>query len=122
MKLTFLGTRGNFGMVSTDLQSEGGKLRTITAGLMLLLALPAHAQERRPIIDMHLHASAADENGPPPLALCVPIPEFPVRDPRRPWSSTTPLGFFGSAMPTSRGITDAEPKGNVAGRRDDSRP
>lgn len=56
-------------------------MRTITAGWMLLFALPASAQERLPIIDMHLHALAADENGPPPLALCIPIPEFPVRDP-----------------------------------------
>jgi hypothetical protein len=47
--------------------------------------VPASAQQRLPIIDMHLHASAADENGPPPLALCVPVPEYPVRDPRRPW-------------------------------------
>ncbi len=60
-------------------------MRIITAALMPLLAVPASAQERLPIIDMHLHASAADENGPPPLALCAPVPEFPVRDPTRPW-------------------------------------
>lgn len=34
-----------------------------------------------PIIDMHLHASPADDNGPPPLALCLPIfPNVPPYD------------------------------------------
>lgn len=60
-------------------------MRVITAALIALLAVPASAQGRLPIIDMHLHASAADANGPPPLALCVPVPEYPVRDPARPW-------------------------------------
>lgn len=53
--------------------------------LMLLVAVPAVAQERLPVIDMHLHAMAADANGPPPLALCVPITAFPGRDTRRAW-------------------------------------
>jgi len=33
-----------------------------------------------PIIDMHMHAQAADFNGPPPLGICTPFPEFPVRE------------------------------------------
>jgi hypothetical protein len=52
---------------------------------MLLVAAPAVAQERLPIIDMHLHALAADANGPPPLALCVPVPAYPARDTRQTW-------------------------------------
>jgi hypothetical protein len=36
-----------------------------------------------PIIDMHMHAQAADFNGPPPLAICTPFPEYPVRDPQK---------------------------------------
>jgi hypothetical protein len=60
-------------------------MRLIAAAVMPLLAVPAAAQQRLPIIDMHLHASPADANGPPPLALCVPIPAFPARDPSRPW-------------------------------------
>lgn len=32
-----------------------------------------YAQEPLPIIDMHLHAVPADENGHPPLGLCVPM-------------------------------------------------
>jgi len=35
-----------------------------------------------PIIDMHLHALHADEHGPPPLYLCAPFSEWPVRDPQ----------------------------------------
>ena len=60
-------------------------MRIIAAALIPLLAGPASAQQRLPVIDMHLHASAAHENGPPPLALCVPVPAYPVRDPRRLW-------------------------------------
>jgi len=63
-------------------------MRMIPTALILLLALPASAQQRLPIIDMHLHALPADANGPPPLALCVPIPAFPTRDPGRPWPET----------------------------------
>lgn len=29
-----------------------------------------------PIIDMHMHAQPADANGPPPLAVCAPFPQF----------------------------------------------
>ncbi|HEV8332419.1 MAG TPA: amidohydrolase family protein [Steroidobacteraceae bacterium] len=59
------------------------KARTVV--VMLLVAAPAVAQERLPIIDMHLHALAADANGPPPLALCVPVPAYPARDTRQTW-------------------------------------
>lgn len=52
----------------------------------MLAASPSHGQEPPPVIDMHLHASTADANGPPPLALCVPIMEWPVRDPQRSWA------------------------------------
>ena len=53
---------------------------------LLLVPLPVSAQERLPIIDMHLHASTADDNGPPPLALCLPLlSHLPTHDPRRPW-------------------------------------
>jgi uncharacterized protein len=56
--------------------------------LLLLLAAPAAtwAQDRLPIIDMHLHALAADDQGPPPIGLCTPFPEF------RAWDQRTPLG------------------------------
>lgn len=53
---------------------------------LLLLPLYARAQQPLPIIDMHLHAMAADCNGPPPLAICVPVlSHLPTLDPSRPW-------------------------------------
>jgi len=52
--------------------------------LLLVVPLQAWAQRRLPIIDMHLHAYAADENGPPPLGLCVPVlPRLSPLDPSR---------------------------------------
>lgn len=62
-------------------------MRIMTAGL--IVSLPAHAltaQERPPIIDMHLHAHAADHQGPPPRALCAPFVQFPAWDPARHWA------------------------------------
>ena len=56
--------------------------------VLALLVVPVHAraQQRLPIIDMHLHALAADDNGPPPLGLCVPLlPHLPPLDPKRAW-------------------------------------
>jgi predicted TIM-barrel fold metal-dependent hydrolase len=41
-----------------------------------------------PIIDVHLHAAAADDNGPPPMALCAPPALYPVLDPRESWAQT----------------------------------
>jgi hypothetical protein len=43
--------------------------------MCILLAIPAvaGAQLPPPIIDMHLHAHPADSQGPPPLALCLPV-------------------------------------------------
>lgn len=35
-----------------------------------------------PIIDMHMHALAADEQGPPPLGMCTPFPEYTAWDPK----------------------------------------
>lgn len=45
----------------------------IAAGLALAVT-PLSAQTPPPIIDMHLHALPADAQGPPPLAMCTPIP------------------------------------------------
>lgn len=43
---------------------------------LLFVALVAQAQKPLPVIDMHLHASSADENGPPPLGLCIPMVRY----------------------------------------------
>jgi uncharacterized protein len=65
-------------------------MRITTAVLIVLVAMPASAQKPLPVLDMHLHASTADGNGPPPLALCVPLLDHidHVGDPRRPWADT----------------------------------
>ncbi|MGH9870338.1 MAG: amidohydrolase family protein [Candidatus Polarisedimenticolia bacterium] len=51
----------------------------------LMLVMSSGTAGPAPVVDVHLHASAADDNGPPPLALCVPAVELPARDPIRPW-------------------------------------
>lgn len=54
--------------------------------LPLLMSMASAVAAQPPIIDMHLHASLADDNGPPPLALCVPLfPTIPPAEPPRPW-------------------------------------
>jgi uncharacterized protein len=58
-------------------------MRLAIAGILALLLLPAaRAQRREPIIDVHMHALAANEQGPPPLAMCTPSPQFPSWDPK----------------------------------------
>jgi len=65
------------------------------AAAALLLAGPAAARE--PIIDMHLHAMAATEQGPPPLAMCAPISPMPTWDPSKP-----PTESFGEVFKSPR--------------------
>lgn len=55
--------------------------------LLLLCSFTGRAQDRLPIIDMHLHALPADHLGPPPLGMCTPMP-FPAWDPSRPYGET----------------------------------
>jgi hypothetical protein len=59
----------------------------IAAGL-LLSGPKASANDRPPIIDMHLHASAADAEGPPPIGICAPHHEWLGWDPSRPYGET----------------------------------
>jgi predicted TIM-barrel fold metal-dependent hydrolase len=60
----------------------------LVTGLTALAAAAAQPQIRgpAPIIDMHMHALAADEQGPPPMGMCTPIGEFPEWDQRRPYA------------------------------------
>ena len=54
--------------------------------IALLIATPISGQSvPAPVIDVHLHASAATAQGPPPLGLCAPGRELPVWDPTVPW-------------------------------------
>jgi hypothetical protein len=52
--------------------------------VVLFLVGASAAAQLPPIIDMHLHADAADDNGPPPLAICPGEP-FATHDPREEW-------------------------------------
>lgn len=58
--------------------------RFVAVLALLLAAAPAASQRRPPILDMHLHAMAADQQGPPPLAMCTPM-GFPAWDPAEPY-------------------------------------
>jgi predicted TIM-barrel fold metal-dependent hydrolase len=59
-----------------------------TCLLLIILTAPGYAQDRLPIIDMHLHAYPADAQGPPPLGMCTPIDPFPAWDPAGPYGET----------------------------------
>ncbi|HEX2762492.1 MAG TPA: hypothetical protein VHM92_01430 [Allosphingosinicella sp.] len=61
-------------------------MRPLLAFSLLALAAPVHAARPDPVIDMHLHALAADEQGPPPLAICAPFDEFPGWDQQHPYT------------------------------------
>jgi predicted TIM-barrel fold metal-dependent hydrolase len=68
-------------MMISDLR---GALATGVAMLMLaaLGAAPSAlaAAPVEPIIDMHVHALSADDQGPPPLAMCTPMDPMPTWD------------------------------------------
>lgn len=50
----------------------------------LCFGTPAIAQERLPILDMHMHARVASHYGPPPQVICAPVREMPHWDPASP--------------------------------------
>ena len=59
---------------------------TIASVLAIFAAqVPVSTWAREPIIDMHVHALAADDQGPPPLAMCTPIDPMPT------WDSSQPV-------------------------------
>lgn len=53
--------------------------------LVLLVPAALPAQSKPPVLDMHLHALGANDQGPAPLAMCTPFPSFPAWDPRTPY-------------------------------------
>lgn len=63
--------------------------------LLSVLALPcaAAAQQPPPIIDMHLHALGAASQGPPPLALCLPVTTFGSTSTGAAWGPTLLAGY-----------------------------
>jgi predicted TIM-barrel fold metal-dependent hydrolase len=62
--------------------------KSILCLALALLAGCGTARERQPILDVHLHALAANAQGPPPLGMCTPIRPFPAWDPTQPYGET----------------------------------
>src|SRR5687768_6939941 len=58
-------------------------MKSLALLLALAAATQAEARPRQPIIDMHMHAMGVADQGPVPMAMCTPFPEFPVWDQRR---------------------------------------
>jgi len=65
------------------------KFSLVSFVLLLIFCSITKAQETPlPIIDMHLHALPAAQNGPPPIAICAPPTSWPAHDPAKPWAAT----------------------------------
>jgi predicted TIM-barrel fold metal-dependent hydrolase len=54
--------------------------------LLFALSAAACAEAPAPVIDMHLHALGYEDQGPPPLGMCTPMP-MPVWDQREPYGA-----------------------------------
>jgi len=61
-------------------------MRGLGLGVAIFVASSAYGQVPEPVIDVHMHALAADEQGPPPMGMCTPFEEFPVWDQRKSYS------------------------------------
>jgi uncharacterized protein len=55
--------------------------------------IPVVAQQSELIIDVHMHALAADAQGPPPLAMCTPFVADSVWDSATPYPSVFTVKF-----------------------------
>lgn len=62
--------------------------RSLAIVFAVSVAVPLSAQAPQPVIDMHLHAIAADEHGAPPVPMCTPFETFPIWDPAAPLTDT----------------------------------
>ena len=54
----------------------------IAIAIAAMFASPAQAKTLEPVIDVHMHALGANDQGPPPMAMCTPFNEFPAWDQR----------------------------------------
>jgi predicted TIM-barrel fold metal-dependent hydrolase len=57
-------------------------MKSLILWALVPVAVPACAAPREPIIDVHMHALHADDQGPPPMGMCTPIVAMPVWDQR----------------------------------------
>jgi predicted TIM-barrel fold metal-dependent hydrolase len=80
--------------------------------MVLALLVPlsiARAQSREPVIDMHLHARAADYTGPNPPPMCTPFPMMPRWDASLPEDSALTFNKMPPcANPVFAATTDAQ--------------
>lgn len=60
----------------------GFKFRVLASALLAGSSVVVAA--RPPILDVHIHAMSANEQGPPPLAMCTPMYPMPLWDPAKP--------------------------------------
>lgn len=63
-------------------------MKLVTLFLLLLICRVGMPQNKLPVIDMHLHALAADFIGHPPVAICPAPEELPVHDPAGTWAES----------------------------------
>ena len=83
------------------------KIAVFLLGIFFISAIPASAQKRPPILDMHMHARAADHYGPPPLPICAPVDRMPVWDQSKTFLETLEK-FEGCKKPVWSPKTDEE--------------
>lgn len=58
-------------------------MKLLAIAIAATVASPAHSKVPEPIIDVHMHALGANDQGPPPMGMCTPFHEFPVWDQRK---------------------------------------
>lgn len=63
-------------------------MRSLFTLFTAALCIIGNAQEKLPIIDMHLHALPANSFGPAPLAFCLPTKRWPVKQANIPYKET----------------------------------
>jgi hypothetical protein len=65
----------------------------LLVALVICAAAAAAQAAPLPVIDMHMHAMAANEQGPPRVAVCTPFVEFPAWDQRSDYGEAF-IGLF----------------------------
>jgi predicted TIM-barrel fold metal-dependent hydrolase len=78
-------SRGDAWMLVKAVRATSIAAVSIASTLSVTMSL--RAQTREPVIDVHMHALAANAQGPPPLGMCTPIDPFPAWDQRLPYGA-----------------------------------
>jgi predicted TIM-barrel fold metal-dependent hydrolase len=83
---------------------------TVLAAATVLAPAASAQRSPDPIIDVHMHALAADEQGPPPLGMCTPFPGYAAWDPKTSYPDQFLAKFKKPACadPVWSPMTDAE--------------